>query len=73
MGEEPVRIHVDARACKATLPRRLSETLRRFPGSAPVLVALETSVGPKELRLGLTVDPDLDGFWDALWDCVHEK
>ena len=47
-----VRLKVDARAARAGLVRELGHVVKDFPGDARVVVALETSEGPRTLELG---------------------
>ena len=47
-----VRLKVDARKAPAGLVRELASLVREFPGEAPVILALETSAGPRTLVLG---------------------
>ena len=47
-----VRIRVDARKAPAGLIRELAAVVKDFPGEAPVILALETSEGPRVLQLG---------------------
>jgi DNA polymerase-3 subunit alpha len=47
-----VRLRVDARVARAGLIRELAALVGDYPGEAPVLVDLETSMGPKLLELG---------------------
>ena len=47
-----VRLRVDARRAPAGLVRELTRVVLDFPGEAPVIVSLETSLGPKVLELG---------------------
>ncbi len=47
-----VRLRVDARLARAGLIRELATLVRDFPGESAVVVALETSEGPKVLALG---------------------
>jgi DNA polymerase III subunit alpha len=62
-----VRLKVDARRAPAGLVRDLAELVKDFPGSIPVVVALETSEGEKTLTLGTKycVDPVPDFFAEA--------
>jgi DNA polymerase III subunit alpha len=62
-----VRLRVDARRAPAGLVRELAELVKDFPGSIPVVVALETSEGEKTLTLGskYCVDPVPDFFAEA--------
>jgi DNA polymerase III subunit alpha len=62
-----VRLRVDARRAPAGLVRELAELVREFPGSIPVVVALETSEGEKTLTLGaqFRVSPVPDFFAEA--------
>jgi DNA polymerase-3 subunit alpha len=59
-----VRLKVDARKAPAGLIRNLAELVREYPGEAPVVVALETSVGARQLALGpdFRVRPEPDFF-----------
>ncbi len=47
-----VRLKVDARKAPAGLIGELASLVKDFPGEAPVIVALETSAGPRVLELG---------------------
>jgi DNA polymerase-3 subunit alpha len=47
-----LRLRVDARRARAGLIRELAELLRRYPGEAAVVVALETSEGRRTLAFG---------------------
>jgi DNA polymerase III subunit alpha len=47
-----VRLRVDARRAPAGFVRELAALVREYPGEAAVLVAIETSVGPRMLELG---------------------
>jgi DNA polymerase III subunit alpha len=62
-----VRLRVDARRAPAGLVRELAELVREFPGSIPVIVAMETSEGEKTLTLGpqFRVDPVPDFLAEA--------
>ena len=46
---------------------RLAELVRDYPGEAPVVVALETSMGARQLALGpdFRVRPEPDFFAEA--------
>jgi DNA polymerase-3 subunit alpha len=59
-----IRLRVDARRAHAGVIRDLAEVVRGFPGEAPVVVALETSEGPRTLRFGpdYRVRPEADFF-----------
>ncbi len=59
-----VRLKVDARRAEAGLIRNLAELVREYPGEAPVVVALETSLGARQLALGpdFRVRPEPDFF-----------
>ena len=59
-----VRLKVDARAAPAGIVRELGHVVRDFPGEARVVVALETSEGPRMLELGpdYRVRPEADFF-----------
>jgi DNA polymerase-3 subunit alpha len=59
-----VRLRVDARRAQAGLIRDLAEVVRGFPGESPVVVALETSEGPRTLQFGpgYCVRPEADFF-----------
>ena len=62
-----VRLKVDARKAEAGLIRSLAELVREYPGEAPVVVALETSMGARRLTLGpeFRVRPEPDFFAEA--------
>jgi len=47
-----VRLKVDARRAPAGIVKELAGLVRDFPGEAALIVALETSLGPKVLELG---------------------
>jgi DNA polymerase III subunit alpha len=47
-----VRLRLDARRAPAGLVRELAGLVREYPGEAPVVLALETSNGPRTLALG---------------------
>jgi DNA polymerase III subunit alpha len=47
-----VRLKVDARKAPAGVIRELAVLVKDFPGEAPVLVALETSTGPRTIAFG---------------------
>ena len=47
-----VRLKLDARRARAGIIRELAAVVRDFPGEAKVIVALETSEGPRLLELG---------------------
>jgi DNA polymerase-3 subunit alpha len=59
-----VRLRVDARKAPAGIVRELSGVVRDFPGDARVVLALETSEGPRTLELGAQyrVRPEPDFF-----------
>ena len=59
-----VRLKVDARAVPSGIVRELGHVVRDFPGDARVVVALETSEGPRTLELGpeYRVRPEADFF-----------
>ena len=59
-----VRLRVDARRAHAGIVRELAEVVRGFPGESPVIVALDTSLGPRTLQLGpgFRVRPEPDFF-----------
>jgi DNA polymerase-3 subunit alpha len=54
-----MRIRIDAVKARAGVVRELADLVLRFPGDAPVILALDTSTGPKTLQLGpaYTVQP----------------
>jgi DNA polymerase III subunit alpha len=62
-----VLLRIDALRAKAGLIRELAALVREYPGEAPVVVALETSAGPKTLQLGndYRVQPVPDFFAEA--------
>ncbi len=47
-----VRLHVDARKAPAGALRELGHVVRDYPGEAKVVLALDTSEGPKTLEFG---------------------
>jgi DNA polymerase III subunit alpha len=47
-----VRLRIDARCAPAGLVRELAHVVREYRGDAPVVLALETSEGPRTLHLG---------------------
>jgi DNA polymerase III subunit alpha len=59
-----VRLRVDARLAPPGIVRELGHVVRDFPGEAKVVVALETSEGPRTLELGpeYRVRPEADFF-----------
>src|SRR4029453_16129090 len=59
-----VRLRVDARKAPAGIVRELSHVVRDFPGEAKVVLALDTSEGPRMLELGpdYRVRPEADFF-----------
>jgi DNA polymerase-3 subunit alpha len=59
-----VRLRVDARRAHAGVIRELAEVVRGFPGESPVVVALDTSHGPRMLAFGpeYKVRPEPDFF-----------
>jgi DNA polymerase-3 subunit alpha len=59
-----VLLRLDARRARAGLIRELAAVVRDFPGEAPVIVAIETSAGPKTLAFGpdYRVQPGADFF-----------
>ena len=62
-----IRFKLDARAARAGLIRDLAHLVKDYPGPSRVLVALETSMGPKTLALGpgYTVAIDTDFLTEA--------
>jgi len=62
-----VRLKVDARIAPSGLIRELAALVKDFPGDAPVLLDLVTSIGPKLLELGPSyrVAPVPDFFAEA--------
>jgi DNA polymerase-3 subunit alpha len=62
-----VLLRIDALRAKAGLIRELAALVKEYPGDAPVVVALETSAGPKTLQLGndYRVQPVPDFFAEA--------
>jgi DNA polymerase III subunit alpha len=59
-----VRLRVDARRAHAGVIRDLADVVLGFPGESPVVVALETSEGPRTLQFGpgYCVRPEADFF-----------
>jgi DNA polymerase-3 subunit alpha len=59
-----VRLRVDARKAPAGIVRELAAVVKDFPGEAPVILALETSDGPRTLAFGpeYRVRPEADFF-----------
>ena len=59
-----VRLRVDARRATAGLVEELGRLVLDYPGDAPVILALDTSLGKKTLELGpaYRVNPDGDFF-----------
>jgi DNA polymerase-3 subunit alpha len=57
-----LRLKIDAVKARAGIVRELADLVRRFPGEAPVVLALDTSTGPRVLRLGpdycVRLEPD---------------
>jgi DNA polymerase-3 subunit alpha len=62
-----VRLKIDALRARPGIIRELADLVREYPGEAPVIVALETSDGPKTLVLGsdYRVQPVPDFFAEA--------
>jgi DNA polymerase-3 subunit alpha len=62
-----VLLRIDAVQARAGLVRELAALVREYPGESPVVVALETSAGPKTLQLGneYRVQPGPDFFAEA--------
>jgi DNA polymerase-3 subunit alpha len=62
-----VLLRIDALRAKAGVIRELAALVKEYPGEAPVVVALETSAGPKTLQLGndYRVQPVPDFFAEA--------
>jgi DNA polymerase-3 subunit alpha len=59
-----VRLRVDARRAPAGVLRELGALVREYPGEAPVVLALDTSAGPRTFRFGpgFKVRPEPDFF-----------
>ena len=59
-----VLLRIDARRASSGLVRELAELVRVYRGEAPVVLALETSEGPRTLQLGpeFRVQPVPDFF-----------
>ena len=59
-----VRLRVDARRATAGIVKELGRLVLDYPGDAPVILALDTSLGLKTLQLGpgYRVNPDGDFF-----------
>ncbi len=62
-----VRLTIDAARAPAGLIRELASLVKEFPGESPVVLALETSAGPRTLTLGneYRVRPVADFFAEA--------
>jgi DNA polymerase-3 subunit alpha len=62
-----VLLRIDAVRARAGLVGELAALVKEYPGEAPVVVALETSAGPKTLQLGseYRVQPVPDFFAEA--------
>jgi DNA polymerase-3 subunit alpha len=62
-----VLLKIDALRARAGVIRELAALVREYPGDAPLVVALETSAGPKTLQLGrdYRVQPGPDFFAEA--------
>jgi DNA polymerase III subunit alpha len=62
-----VLLKIDALRARAGVIRELAALLREYPGEAPVVLALETSAGPKTLQFGndYRVQPVPDFFAEA--------
>ena len=62
-----IKFKLDAREARAGLIRDLAHLVKDYPGPSRVLVALETSMGPKTLALGpgYTVQIDTDFLTEA--------
>jgi DNA polymerase III subunit alpha len=59
-----VRLRIDARQARAGVIRELAQLVKEFRGSAPVLIEMQTSQGPRMLALGpdYRVEPAADFF-----------
>jgi DNA polymerase-3 subunit alpha len=59
-----VLLRLDARRMPAGVVRELAQVVRGFPGESPVVLALDTSEGPRVLRFGpgYRVRPEPDFF-----------
>jgi DNA polymerase-3 subunit alpha len=59
-----VELRIDATKARAGLVRELAELIRGYPGEAAVVLALQTSTGPRKLAFGpeYTVQPAPDFF-----------
>jgi DNA polymerase-3 subunit alpha len=62
-----VRFQIDARLARAGIVRDLAHLVREFPGDSPVVLTIETSLGPRVLALGpeYKVRPDSDFIAEA--------
>ncbi|HEX6489849.1 MAG TPA: DNA polymerase III subunit alpha, partial [Gaiellaceae bacterium] len=62
-----VLLKIDALRARAGVIRELAALVREYPGEAPVVLALETSAGPKTLQFGndYRVQPGPDFFAEA--------
>jgi hypothetical protein len=62
-----VRLRVDARSAHAGIVRDLASLLQRYPGDAPVLLAMEMSSGRRVLQFGpgYRVAPETDFFTEV--------
>jgi DNA polymerase-3 subunit alpha len=52
LGPEPMQVRLDAARLPATIIEELKHVLGNFPGDSEVVLAIETSAGPRLLRLG---------------------
>jgi hypothetical protein len=59
-----VRVRVDARRATAGIVQDLGRLVRDYPGEAPVILSVDTSLGKKTLELGPSyrVNPDGDFY-----------
>jgi hypothetical protein len=47
-----VRLKIDARRARAGIVRELAGLIQRYPGEAPVIVAMEMEAGARVLQFG---------------------
>ena len=55
-----LRVRLDARQTRAGIVRELATLVREYPGDSPVIVSLDTSLGPKTLALGADYRVQID-------------
>jgi DNA polymerase-3 subunit alpha len=70
VGPTPLRLRLDATSLPASVLPELRDVLSGFPGKSDVVIDLETSIGPRRLKLGadfrVECGPGLHAELDAL-------